>query len=140
MVYGMTLLTMILILFNSFTATVETARSINKEQELYEEYDRFFHTETVNSFDGVLRAEINSDTFMIRIDIIDNESNEIVYSFEPVRKWDFWGICWERDNYNIWIDSGDVGIICYEYNGIEWIYNPNINIDSFIDIYYGNDK
>lgn len=29
------------------------------------------------------------------------------------------------DNYNLWIKSGDVGILCYEYDGETWQYNPD---------------
>lgn len=30
----------------------------------------------------------------------------------------------EADNYNLWVKSGDVGILCYEYDGETWQYNP----------------
>ena len=60
---------------------------------------------------------------MIVLNIFDEKANTKIYSFEPVRRWDFWGVCFENDNYNIWIQSGDIGIICYEYCDGEWHYN-----------------
>ena len=62
----------------------------------------------------------------------DEESSEQLYSFEPVRCWDFWGVCFENDNYNIWIQSGDIGLVCYEYDGEIWRYNPNAVIPTYI--------
>lgn len=56
---------------------------------------------------------------MVGISITDADGSEVYY-FEPVRKFDFYGVCWEKDNYNIWIQSGDVGILCYAYDNGEW--------------------
>lgn len=56
---------------------------------------------------------------MVGISVTDADGTEVYY-FEPVRKFDFYGVCWEKDNYNIWIQSGDVGILCYAYNNGEW--------------------
>ncbi len=47
-------------------------------------------------------------------------SDELVYSFNPARARDFWGNCWESDSYNIWIQSGDIGVYCYKYTEDEW--------------------
>ena len=62
---------------------------------------------------------------MIVLNIFDEKANTKIYSFEPVRRWDFWGVCFENDNYNIWIQSGDIGIICYEYRDGEWHRSPD---------------
>ena len=51
----------------------------------------------------------------IRVTVYLTETNEAVFSFLPVRSWDFWGICWERDSYNIWTQSSDTGCYCWEY-------------------------
>ena len=84
-----------------------------------------FKTETIYSADGRLRVDIDATEMMVRLDIADAESGELLYSFSPVRRWDFWGICFEADTYNLWIKSGDVGILCYEYDGETWNYNPD---------------
>lgn len=101
--------------------------------------DELFQLEMVQSFDGRLRVEINGESPMsrdespmIRVDVYDEESSEQLYSFEPVRCWDFWGVCFENDNYNIWIQSGDIGLVCYEYDGEIWRYNPNAVIPTYI--------
>ena len=56
---------------------------------------------------------------MVGISITDADGKEVFY-FEPVRKLDFYGVCWEKDNYNIWVQSGDIGIVCYAYHDGEW--------------------
>ncbi len=45
-------------------------------------------------------------------------------SFSPCRKSDFQGICWEKDSYNIWVQSGDVGTVCYSLKDGEWVEDP----------------
>ena len=83
-----------------------------------------FHIETISSFDGQLRLEIDDRTPMIIINVFNEKDNALIYSFEAVRKWDFGGVCFEKDTYNIWIQSSDIGTICYEYDDGVWRYNP----------------
>lgn len=45
---------------------------------------------------------------------------QLTDSFQPARASDFWGICWEHDTYNIWIQSGDIGVLCYSYEDGKW--------------------
>ena len=56
---------------------------------------------------------------------IYSANNTLIYSFQPARANDFWGICWEKDSYNIWVQSGDVGVICYSYDNKEWTVNTS---------------
>lgn len=95
--------------------------------------DSVFQMETIHSFDGRLRVEIDATEMMIRLDITDEERGELLYSFSPVRRLDFWGICFEADNYNLWVKSGDVGILCYEYDGETWQYSPNAVMPDYIE-------
>ena len=44
----------------------------------------------------------------------------VLCSFMPARASDFWGVCWERDTYNLWIQSGDIGTRCYQYETGQW--------------------
>ncbi|MDE5824678.1 MAG: hypothetical protein K2H91_08360, partial [Lachnospiraceae bacterium] len=76
-----------------------------------------FTPDDVESFDGkfvakqVVERRSFSDTQSInyvRVDVFDNESGELADSFYAERAWDFWGICWEKDSYNIWTQSADV--------------------------------
>ena len=71
-------------------------------------YDKtFYAVQTVEKHEGFAP--------FIVVTIYKTENNENIYSFSPSRAMDFWGICWENDSYNIWIQSADIGIFCYEY-------------------------
>lgn len=52
--------------------------------------------------------------------IYETETDQLVSSFYPARARDFWGICWENDSYNIWTQSGDIGVYCYKYEEMQW--------------------
>ncbi len=101
----------------------------HREEPVRQEDYGSFTTQTVVSYDGKLSAQCtpekyngrNKLTRQIRIDIKNTETKETVYSFFPARVWDFWGICWESDSYNLWIQSGDTGVHCYKYEEGEWI-------------------
>lgn len=56
----------------------------------------------------------------IKITVYETETDEMADFFHPARARDFWGICWERDSYNIWIQSADVGIYCYKFKDMRW--------------------
>lgn len=61
----------------------------------------------------------------ITVSIYESENDTLVFSFETVRASDFWGIYWESSSYNIWIQSGDIGVICYSYENNQWKLNEN---------------
>ena len=82
---------------------------------------------TVNkssSYDGKYYALISEDEQMIVITLYSSDDNE-VFSFAPCRKSDFWGICWENDSYNLWIQSGDIGIKCYGMADEVWSFDDD---------------
>lgn len=56
----------------------------------------------------------------IVVTVYETASDAPVFSFTPGRESDHWGICWERDSYDIWVQSGDTGTSCWEYLGGEW--------------------
>lgn len=56
----------------------------------------------------------------IRVTIYDSENKSIAESFLTERAFDFWGICWEPDSYNIWIQSSDVGTYCMCFEDGHW--------------------
>ena len=64
----------------------------------------------------------SGDSVMITI---NDKNNELVDMIIPCRKSDFWGVCWENDNYNLWIQSGDVGVVCYSLKGGDWVLNSD---------------
>ena len=89
-----------------------------------EDYGSFTPEDTY-SYDGKLLAhqkvvKMYNMKYM-SVEITDSETGELVGSFYPARAWDFWGICWENDSYNIWIQSSDIGIYCYRYEDGEWV-------------------
>lgn len=88
-----------------------------------EEYGSFTPEDTY-SYDGKLAAhqkvEKDADVKSIIVEIKDSQSGELVGSFSPARAWDFWGICWENDSYNIWTQSGDIGVYCWRYQDGAW--------------------
>lgn len=49
----------------------------------------------------------------VKVCIYETETDTQIYSFNAARARDFWGICWEKDSYDIWIQSADIGIYCY---------------------------
>lgn len=101
-----------------------------------------FTSKTAVSSDGrysakqvVTRPHLDS-VEMVRVDVYDNETGELVDSFLTERAWDFWGICWEEGTYNIWIQSGDVGVYCFEETNGEWEKNYDLPLpDSIISPY-----
>ena len=87
------------------------------------------------SYDEKYYALISEDEQMIVITLYSSDDNE-VFSFEPCRKLDFWGICWENDSYNLWIQSGDIGIKCYGMADEVWsIKDDAIRPDYIISKY-----
>lgn len=88
-----------------------------------EEYCSFTPEDTY-SYDGKLvahqKVEKGADVSSIIVEIKDSQTGELVGSFSPARAWDFWGICWENDSYNIWTQSGDVGVYCWRYQDGVW--------------------
>ena len=54
--------------------------------------DSVFQMETIHSFDGRLRVEIDATEMMIRLDITSEERGELLYSVSPVRLLAFCGI------------------------------------------------
>ena len=57
----------------------------------------------------------------IEVRIYENESGEEAAAFLTERAFDFWGVCWENDSYNLWIQSGDIGTYCMEYEDGTWV-------------------
>lgn len=81
------------------------------------------------SSDGLYRAEHSAvrdegmDVSMIRVDVYRTEGNQWVDAFYPARAADFWGVCWEAGTHNLWIQSADTGICCYEQTEFGWRRN-----------------
>ncbi len=88
------------------------------------------------SFYALQSVDKKEDASYIVVDVYKTENDEKVYSFSPARASDFWGICWEEATYNIWIQSADIGVLCYEYQENGWTLNENaIRPDEIISKY-----
>lgn len=77
--------------------------------------NKFYAVQTV---DKKNKDKFTSD---IVVSVYDTETDELVGEFRPARAWDFWGICWESDSYNIWTQSSDIGTYCYVYRDGRWV-------------------
>ena len=73
-----------------------------------------------NKYYALQTVEKREDASYIVVDIYLSETEEKIYSFSPARASDFWGICWESDTYNIWIQSADIGVLCYRFEDNIW--------------------
>jgi len=80
-----------------------------------------FSPDKTYSYDDKYYAIQSEDTDKnIVVNIYNAQNDAVVFSFTPARASDFWGVCWENDTYNIWIQSADVGILCYKYEADKW--------------------
>ncbi len=79
-----------------------------------------FTSRKTESYDGKYYATQTKHEKAIKVTVYEKETDKEVYSFTPARSMDFWGICWESDSYNIWIQSGDIGVYCYKYTDNKW--------------------
>lgn len=79
-----------------------------------------FTSKKTESYDGKYYAVQTTQEQAVKVTVYEKETNKEVYSFIPARAMDFWGICWESDSYNIWIQSGDIGVYCYKFADNKW--------------------
>ena len=95
--------------------------SLAEEQEIFL---GSFSTDKTYSGDLLFYAlqtveQTESDRGIV-VTVYETASDAPVFSFTPDRASDHWGICWERDSYDIWVQSGDTGTSCWEYHDGEW--------------------
>lgn len=89
--------------------------------------DKYYATQTVEKI---------SDVSYINVSVYLTENDEFVYSFTPARTMDFWGICWENNSYNIWIQSADTGTHCYKYGEDSWALDESLTLPDYIKTKY----
>lgn len=88
-----------------------------------------FTAEKTYSYDKTLYAiqetqEKDGISFVV-VSVCAAENDEVLYAFTAARASDFWGICWEKETYNLWIQSGDIGVLCYQYEEGLWKVDPS---------------
>ena len=89
-----------------------------------------------NKYYAVQNIEETDDGNLVVVNIYTTQDDEFIFSFIPARARDFWGICWENDTYNIWIQSADIGTLCYKYNDSEWILDEEAIRPNYIKSKY----
>lgn len=97
-----------------------------------------FTSEKSYSYDKKLYALQRSDEAWVIIDIYTAESDELLYSFAPARALDFLGVCWEKDTYNLWVQSGDVGTLRYSFDDFSCSLDENAMRPDYIRSKYDN--
>ena len=108
-----------------------------------QEWGSFSPNKTI-SYDNKFYAlqTVNENDYIV-VTIYETETDEEVYSFSPARALDFWGICWENDTYNIWIQSSDIGDYCYQYDNDTWILDEEAEMPDYIitrhELRFGNE-
>lgn len=102
-------------------------RNIPEKEEVQTDSWGSFTAEKTCSYDEKYYAiqevekSVDSGVNHIKVCIYETGTEEKVFEFYTERARDFWGICWESDTYNIWIQSGDTGVYCYRYEDERWI-------------------
>lgn len=115
-----------LLLLFFLTGCANVIFTVGYEPVTEEKWGSFTPDQTY-SHDGayyaVSKVVMEEDLQVINVEIYTADGM-LVGSFRPVRARDFWGICWEDDSYDIWVQSGDVGLLCYAYTDGEWKEDP----------------
>lgn len=81
---------------------------------------------------AIQEVELLNDIRYIKVCIYETETDTPVNSFYPARAWDFWGICWENDTYNIWTQSADIGVYCYKFEDMQWLRDESAQRPEYI--------
>ena len=86
-----------------------------------------FNVEEAKSYDGKFTAKCLIGSGIVTVQIIDNETDSIVSSFKPCGKGSFYGVCWENDKYNLWVQTDTSYLICYSMKESRWDWEINKN-------------
>ena len=105
----------------------------NREIEVDPQEWGSFSPNKTTSYDNKYYAlqTVNENDYIV-VTVYETETEKEVSSFSPARAWDFWGICWENDTYNIWIQSSDIGEYCYKYDNDTWTLDEEAKMPDYI--------
>lgn len=120
-------------LFLALTVLLTFVSCSNREIKVDPQEWGSFSPNKTTSYDNKYYAlqTVNDNDYIV-VTIYETETDEEVYSFSPARALDFWGICWESDTYNIWIQSSDIGDYCYKYDNDTWILDEEAEMPDYI--------
>lgn len=131
-------------LFLALTVLLTFVSCSNREIKVDPQEWGSFSPNKTTSYDNKYYAlqTVNDNDYIV-VTIYETETDEEVYSFSPARAYDFWGICWESDTYNIWIQSSDIGDYCYKYDNDTWILDEEAEMPDYIitrhELQFGNE-
>lgn len=74
----------------------------------------------------IIRA---GDNRTVQIQAPDIKDTTMIGSFA---KKDFYGVCWDKDSYDIWVQLKKEGIICYRFDDGEWEEDPEAEVPDYI--------
>ena len=105
----------------------------NREIEVDPQEWGSFTPNKTTSYDNKYYAlqTVNENDYIV-VTVYETETDKEVSSFSPARALDFWGICWENDTYNIWIQSSDIGEYCYKYDNDTWTLDEEAKMPDYI--------
>jgi len=107
---------------------LSSCHSPGKTEQLWGSYT----PDKTYSYDHELYAVQTVVDQAIVVTVYDAGTNEKTGSFSPARSFDFWGICWEKDSYNIWTQSADTGVTCFEFQNGKWAANEDLDAPDYI--------
>lgn len=107
-------------------------------EELNSTLDGIVHSREYGSFTRDKTCSYDGEYYVVVIDETHGPFEIDVYSSEgyinaimpqnycdDFYEGDFWGVCWENDSYNLWIQTKDGGTMCFSKNGDEWTLNED---------------
>ena len=123
----------VICLFLVLTSLSVFASCSNREIEVDPQEWGSFSPNKTTSYDNKYYAlqNVNDNNYIV-VTVYETETDKEVYSFSPARALDFWGICWENDTYNIWIQSSDIGDYCYKYDNDTWTFDEEAQMPDYI--------
>ena len=92
------------------------------DEKTYSYDQKYYAIQNTKEIDSIIFVEVE----------IYNNKKELISTFTPARASDFWGICWEQDTYNIWIQTADIGLICYSCDNETWTENNTATCPDYI--------
>ena len=94
----------------------------------------------VESFDGRYYAEQSlekadgSRDDRVKVTVFEAATKTVAGEFLTQRAFDFIGICWAPEGYDIWVNSGDVGVYRMRYEDGAWAEDPGAELPEGISL------
>ena len=105
------------------------------KSEITQNQIEMFTTNMAASFDGkyyaIIGVKMENDETLAVVNVF-SETGDSIYSFTSGNVDNFFGVCWEKDTYNIWTLSLDKGMTCHEYDNEEWTLNESAALPDYM--------